>query len=128
MQSPAVIVHSLDMARAAVALGRPLTLLSADGAACYAGVAWWQALVRQARAAAPGLRVPDILDCGDAPGYALQALRLGQRTLILRADPRIWQDIAARAEDCGAVLLAEPPLALDLAQPGAQRRLPAWLA
>ena len=47
---PAVIVHGLDDARAALAPGRPVTLLSAPGAALYAGCGWWRALVRLAQA------------------------------------------------------------------------------
>jgi hypothetical protein len=127
----AVMVHGLAMARealaAAVSCGCPVTLLSAEGAAGYAGVAWWMALVKAARIAAPTARSRDILDCGAAPGRALEALRAGQKTLILRADPRIWADIAERAEDCGATLLPAPPPCLDLSRPGASRKLAAWL-
>ena len=127
-QSPAVIVHGLDMARAALAPGRPVTLLSAEGAAAYAGVGWWQALVRAARADFPDTEVFDILDCGFAPGRALEALRAGHTRLVLRADPRVWTDIAERTAARGGVLLATAPEALDLAEPGAGRRLEAWLA
>ncbi len=128
----AVIVHGLGMARLALQAGqacrRPVTLLSAEAAACYAGVGWWRALVAAARDAVPDCDAADILDCGDAPGRALEALRAGQKTLVLRADRRVWADIAWRAEACGAALLAAPPPALDLGHPGAARRLAAWLA
>jgi hypothetical protein len=127
-QSPAVIVHGLEMARLAVATGRPVTLLSAEGAGAYAGVGWWQALARAAREASPGTEVTDILDCGFAPGRALEALRAGHRYLVLRTDPRVWADIAERTATLGGVLLAEAPPALDLAEHGALRRLEAWLA
>ncbi len=126
------MVHGLAMARealgAAVSCGRPVTLLSAEGAAVYAGVAWWRALVAAARAAEPAAGVQDVLDCGSAPGRALEALRAGQTWLVLRADPRIWMDIAERAQDCGATLLEAAPACLDLARPGAGRKLAAWLA
>jgi len=123
---PAVIVHGLAQAQAALAPGLPVTLLSAPGAAVYAGAGWWRALVLAASQdqQAP----PDILDCGTAPGRALEALRVGQRRLVLRAEPRIFDDLAGRAASLGAVLLAEPPPSLDLAAPGAARRLAAWLA
>ncbi len=126
---PAVVVHGLAMAQAvlAVAAGRPLTLLSGVGAGCYAGVGWWMALAAAARAAAPGGAVADVLDCGDAPGRALEALRAGQGIIVLRADPMVWADIAGRAGALGRVLLAAPPPALDMAQRGAARRLSAWL-
>ena len=104
--------------------GRPITLLSAPGAACFAGVGWWRALV--AASGADG-SVADILDCGPAPGRALEALRAGQRLLVLRAEPRVWADIAGRAEACGGALLAEAPKALDLSAPAALRGLSRWL-
>ena len=101
----AVIVHGLGMAclalRAGQACGRPVTLLSAEGAAAYAGVGWWRAVVAGAREAVPACQATDILDCGEAPGRALEALRAGQKTLVLRADPRVWADIAWRAVSCG---------------------------
>ncbi len=44
-----IIVHSLDHARAALAVaaavGKPVTLMSAAGAGCYAGPRWFLALV-----------------------------------------------------------------------------------
>ncbi|MGH7040587.1 MAG: hypothetical protein ACREFY_00455, partial [Acetobacteraceae bacterium] len=92
--APAVIVHGLDDARAALAPRRPVTLLSAPGAALYAGCGWWRALVRLAGAERPagdtpgggtpgGDHIVDILDCADAAGAAFAALRLGQCWLVL---------------------------------------------
>jgi hypothetical protein len=129
--APAVIVHGLEAARAVVGLAgelrRPVTLLSAEGAACYAGVGWWQALVDSARQGAAGADVADILDCGAAPGRALEALRARQGLIILRARPDVWADIAARAASQGAVLLDAAPAALDMGARGAARHLPAWI-
>jgi len=130
--APAVIVHGLGMAqavvRAAGAAGHKVTLLSAEGAGVYAGVGWWRAVVAAARAADPSCVCQDVLDCGAAPGRVLEALRAGQTTLILRADARIWTDLAARAQAGGGTLWAEAPPALDMATAGALRRLDAWLA
>jgi hypothetical protein len=126
-QSPAVIVHGLAMARVAVAPSRPVTLLSADGAGVYAGVGWWQALVRAVRSECAGVEIHNILDCGASPGRALEALRAGQLHLVLRAERRVWDDIAWRVARQGGVLLAEPPPALDLGKPGAPRQVSAWL-
>ena len=123
---PAVVIHGLPHARAALAGGRAVTLLSAPGAASYAGVGWWRALVAAARAEVPGLDPPDVLDCGDAPGRALEALSLGCRVVVLRPGPA-FADIAERAAAQGARLLAEPPAALDLGHRAALRRLDAWL-
>ncbi len=121
---PAIVIHGLPHARAALALGRPVTLLSAPGAALYAGCGWWRALVAAALAGRDG--VPDILDCGDAPGRALEALSVGCRLLVLQPGPA-FNDVAERAARGGARVLAARPLALDLRQRGVSRRISDWL-
>jgi hypothetical protein len=124
---PAVIVHRLDDARLALSVGQPVTLLSAPGAALYAGCGWWRALARRARAEAPGVPVADILDCGDGAGQALAALRIGQRHLVLSPGAPGWDAVAAIAAGFGGEVLRQAPPALDLAQRGAGRQLPLWL-
>ena len=47
---PAVVIHGLPDALAALRSGRPVTLLSGPGAASYACCGWWRALVARARA------------------------------------------------------------------------------
>ena len=118
---PAVIVHGLGQAKLAVAAGA-VTLVSARGAALYAGCGWWRALVE-----ASGTRGPDILDCADAPGRAMEALRVGCKLIVLDGDVKAAGLVASRAAVVGAVLLGAPPPALDLAAPGAERQLVAWL-
>src|SRR5260370_33763793 len=84
--SPSVVVHGLDHARVALRPGLPVTLLSAPAAASFAGCGWGRALVDAARAEFAGAGAAawaDILDCGGAPGYAMSAPRLGQRSIIL---------------------------------------------
>ncbi len=127
--APAVVVHSAGEVREALGPARPVTLVSAPGAALYAGAAWWLALMAVARADHPASAAfENILDCGDAPGRAAEALRLGQRRLVLSGVPPA---ISARIELMAAALDAEVlprmPEALDLARPGAGRRLGAWL-
>jgi hypothetical protein len=118
---PAIVVHGLDQARAAMRPGLPVTLLSARGAALYAGCGWWRALMEASGA------VHHILDCADAPGRAMEALRIGQQTVILDAACPAFAAVAAAAATLGARVLAERPEALDLAERGAARRLAAWL-
>jgi hypothetical protein len=117
---PAVVVHGLRHARAALAPGLPVTLLSARGAAIYAGCGWWHAMMQVV-----GAEI-DILDCADAPGYAMAALRLGQRRIILDAGPA-FAAVSAAAATLGAIVLDTRPAALDLADRGAERRLLGWL-
>ena len=123
---PAILIHGLPHARLALAPGRPVTLVSGVGAPSYAGCGWWRTLVAAALAEHPGRDAPDVLDCGDAPGRALEALGLGCRWLVLRPCPA-WEDVAARAATQGAQLFDKAPPALDLAEPGAGRRLAGWL-
>lgn len=129
---PAVVVHGTgDVAAAlgAAMSGRQgVTLLSAPGAALFAGAGWWRALIAQARADRPGALFDDVLDCADAPGRVLEALRLGQRAAVLDPACPAWAAMAALATHEGAALLARRPDALDLSARGAGRRLAAWLA
>jgi hypothetical protein len=118
---PAVVIHGLAHARLAMAVGRPVALLSAPAAALYAGSGWWRAVI-----AAAGFEGPDVLDCADAPGRALEALSVGCRILVLRPCPA-WDSVAGRAAGTGAVLLRARPAALDLGEKGAARRIAAWL-
>jgi hypothetical protein len=124
---PAVIVHGLADARAALAVGAPVTLLSAPGAALFAGCLWWREVVAAARAEYPDAVATDILDCADASGMAMAALRSGLCRLILWPGASGWRAVAAIAERDGGFVLARAPEALDLAERNAIRRLPAWL-
>lgn len=118
---PAIVIHGVEHARLALRPGRPVLLLSAPGAALYAGCGWWRAVI-----AAAGSGAPDALDCADAPGRALEALSVGCQILVLLPCPA-WDSVAERAAGTGAALLTERPAALDLAQPGAARHVAAWL-
>ncbi|HKM65316.1 MAG TPA: hypothetical protein VJY39_22780 [Acidisphaera sp.] len=109
-----------------LAPGRRLTLLSAPGAALFAGCAWWRAMVARGQALAPGLIAADILDCADAPARALEALRLGQRMLVLDPGVTSFASVVAAADGVAVVLDRRPP-ALDMAAPAANRGLQAWL-
>jgi hypothetical protein len=124
---PAVVVHGLAHARAVLAVGRAVTLLSAPGAALFAGCGWWCALVERARGEHPGVPIDDILDCADASGLALGALRTGQRRLVLSPGAPGWQSVATIAASLGGELLTARPPALDMADRNAARRLHDWL-
>lgn len=119
---PAIVVHGLEHALAALAEALPITLLSAPGAGAYAGALWWRALVAAARAAHPTTDCADILDCADAPGRAMAAIRAGQAILVLDPACPAFPRVASLAR----VLPARPP-ALDLGTRGAERRLRPWL-
>jgi hypothetical protein len=121
--APAAMVHSLAHARAALAHGRPVTLLSAPGAALAGGCGWWQALVGAARAEYPFTQCQDILDCADSPGMAMAALRMRQRLLVLSESSPGFAAVAATASLQDAHVLPQAPVALNLALRSHFRRL-----
>jgi hypothetical protein len=108
---PHVIVHSLEHARAAVAearlAGTPVTLESPCAAAGSLGIGWWRELV----AAVAADDVEAALDCGSAPGHALEAVRAGIKTVRLAAPPEVFDRVADIARQAGAAVL--PPLDAD---------------
>lgn len=122
-----MIVHGLADARAALSFGRPVTLLSAPGAALFAGCLWWREMVAAARAAEPATEAADILDCADASGLALGALRSRVCRLVLWPEAPGWAAVAQIADRQGGFVLQQAPHALDMAGRGAKRRLHAWL-
>ncbi len=113
---PAVIVHGLPDAHRALAPGLPVTLLSARGAALFAGCAFWRALVHQARIAHPHTPMQHVLDCADASGQALAALRLGQHIIVLDRGAPGREAVVDLAQRDGSDVLEEPPPALDLSR------------
>ena len=129
----AVVVHGLDQAlaacRAAAALGVPVCLRSGPAAAGYAGAAWFAELARAARRAQPDIRIDAVLDCGEAPGMVLAAIRRPVDAVRFAGDPAVREKLEAIAGRAGVRVDADPAPALDLAgeaDPEAACR--AWLA
>jgi hypothetical protein len=129
----AVIVHSLDHARLALAAARtakkPVALRSAQGAASYAGAGWFAAMIARAAREFPGVAFTASLDCGADPGHAMAALREGVRLVRLDAPKKVRAKIASMARKSGAELDEDEAGALDLlgaADPVAALR--EWLA
>ncbi len=118
---PAVIVHGIEEARAALAPGRPVTLCSAPGAALFGGCLWWQALMRAVE------QKFSLFDCGDAPGRAVEAIRLGLPGIVLACEDKAFAVVAGIAAADDVLLLRAAPPALDMGMRGADRRLAAWL-
>lgn len=124
---PAVVIHGLADARAVLIHQRPVALLSATGAALYAGSLWWRAVIDRIRGEYADVAIWDILDCADASGLALGALRIGVRRIVLDPAAPGWAAVADVAASMGAEVLTMRPPALDMADRGAFRRLNAWL-
>lgn len=137
-RAPAVVAHTPRQACTAIKSAGPrgVLLLSAPGAAGGVGAAWFLACVAEARNRLGGADAPPnwaVLDCADAPGFALHALRAGARLLVLHRAVPAFGAVAAAAEEIGAAVWGERPPALDLGaldlRPAGRgrRRLSEWL-
>jgi hypothetical protein len=115
---PAIVVHALADARAVLARGEPVTLLSPPGAALYAGCGWWHALIEMARAAYPETPCTDILDCADGTGLALAAARIGLRRLVLWPKAPGRPAVVAIVEAMGGFVLPASPSGAAVATRG----------
>jgi len=119
MTPPAIVIHSLHHARAALRAagetGEALVLVSPPGAAAYVGPGWFREVIDQARQAHPAVRVDAFLDCGARPGDALAAFRAGVPGVIFTGELRVADKLAALAEARGiAFRRARPEAVLDL--------------
>lgn len=116
---PAIVVHSLDHAvaalRAAAAADCAVTLVSAPEAGIYAGAGWFAALVALAGDAVPAARFRGVLDCGDDAGAAMAAIRAGVATVVFTGPADTAGRLAEIAAASGGDLVTErPDIALDL--------------
>ena len=105
-------VATLDQARAALAearAGTSVTLLSPPAAALSLGVGWWRALERALRHDFPETTFEAVLDCGPAPGHALEAIRAGVTVVMLDAPPNVLEAVAEIAAASGARVLGVGP-------------------
>jgi fructose/tagatose bisphosphate aldolase len=109
-----IVIHSLGQARAALAAaaasGAAVTLASAPGAALQAGPGWFKAVIDEAHEGYPQVAVTAILDCGDAPGAVMAALRIGLKYLRFDGSAE-WR---AKLGGMGAVFAEPAEAVLDL--------------
>ena len=111
---PAVVVHGLADARTALAVGAPVTLLSAAGAALYAGCGWWRALIARARAES---RTSPSTTSSIAPMRpAWHWARSASASAASCSTRCTWlASVAAIAASLGGEVLTSRPPALDMA-------------
>lgn len=118
MAERAIIVHSLEHARAAVGAAASLdvsvTLASAPGAAATVGPLWFAEVVAQAAAEHPGTQVSAILDCGASPGLVLAALRQGIERVRFTGRASVVSKLTATARRQGAEVVGRRLNACDL--------------
>ncbi len=117
MTVPAIMIHSLADARAALAaanaLGVAVTLVSAPGAAAYGGAGWFARVVEIAAAEHPDVKMTAILDCDDAAGHVLGALRAGLRRVRFSGGGEVAAKLAEIARGYGALLVQDEIEAFD---------------
>ena len=118
MSGCAVVIHELAHARAALAaaaaLGKPVELWSAPGAAAAAGAGWFDAVIRLAADGLPGGPVTAVLDCHDRADLVQAALRQGLSHVCYSGPAALARRLADIARQCGATLHRQRPPALDL--------------
>jgi len=118
LNSKAITVHSLEHAcialKAAYELNVPVTLLSAPGAAGYAGVGWFRALIDEAITEYPDVKMTPILDCSTAAGVALTAIREGMPTICFSGRKTVKDKIMDIAFQAGVSVLTRRAQSLDL--------------
>ncbi len=119
IKTAAIVVHQPAHAEAALVaaeeLERPVVLLSPPGAAAFMGAAYFQAMIADAMNAHPGVAVTAVLDCGDAAGLALGALRQGIGAVCFRGAPEVAARLREIAKQGRALVFEARPEALDLA-------------
>jgi hypothetical protein len=129
----AIVVHDLAQGRAAFGaaaeLDVPLTVMSPMGAASSLGVGYFAALIATLRGEFPTVAATAVLDCGDAPGLALAALRHGVDGVRVKAPRAALARIADIAAQSGGRLVTGRVAALDLVGvEDAAAACRAWLA
>jgi hypothetical protein len=91
--------------QAARADGSSPTLVTPEDAAAFYGAGYLAALQDRAREEFPDVAFTLVVDCGDAPGYALACLRAGVKTISMT---EMNDKIADIARQMGAELVRRP--------------------
>src|SRR4029079_5185368 len=115
---PAFIVHSWKhvalVLEAARQQRRAVWLLSPVAASYSSGVGFWSAIQQRIGALYPEVDVRLAVDCDDAAGHVLAALRVGLKFLVFRGNEAARQRLVDIAQQSGAALIEAPADALDL--------------
>ncbi len=115
MMMKAITIYRLEHARAALKAAEnhkvPVVLLSPLNGAQQMGAEVFQTIVDIAGKIHPQADYASILDCGDEPGLAMNALRLGVKAISMSESNGKIIDIASQT---GAAVFQRPEEALDL--------------
>lgn len=127
-----IVVHSLAQAVAALAAAREagvtVRLVSAPAAAATLGALAFRDMIAAAEGGMSGSSAGAVLDCGDAPGLALNAMRHGIKVVRVEASPEVRRSLGDIAAQCGAALDEDRRDTLDLRDAvDARAEVRAWL-
>jgi hypothetical protein len=117
-----IVIHGIDHARAACQSAMALEstaaisleLWSARSAAGSLGPAWFGNITNIVQKEFPDLAIIGVLDCGDAPGNALAALRHGIACIYISAPSAVADKIRAIALHTKADVRTRRPSMPDL--------------
>ncbi|MBV8537027.1 MAG: hypothetical protein JO128_15610 [Alphaproteobacteria bacterium] len=111
------VIHSLEEARAALAAaaanGEPAALHSAPDAGVHGGIGWFERMIAAAHAEFPQVPLTAVLDCGDAAGAVMEAVRWlkepGREKIVLRftGDAETARRLTDIAGQAGIALVRE---------------------
>jgi fructose/tagatose bisphosphate aldolase len=109
MENPVIVIRDWRSTAAALEAARaqgtsPILVTSEDAAAFY-GAGYLAALQQRARREFADIDFTLIVDCGDAPGWALACLRAGVKVISMNP---IDDKIADIARQMGAELVRRP--------------------
>jgi hypothetical protein len=103
--------------------------VSPPGAALFAGPIWFRALIRATRAeSGVDADVIFVLDCGDAPGAALAAIRARVEAIAFRGKRSVRARLAAIARRAGVAMHVPPANAFDMTRNRGSEALLAWFS
>ncbi len=118
----ALIVHHIDQADVfhaqADELDLPLLLLTPAGGAGYTGPAFYREIAQAMAEQWPRVECRWIVDCGDDPALALEALEFGFTEIFLSGNKTARDRVRDVARQTGASLWRRRPAARDLSLSG----------
>jgi fructose/tagatose bisphosphate aldolase len=117
---PAFIVHGWKhiaaVLRAAEQAHRPVWLFTPVAASYSFGVGFWAAIQERIAELHPEADVRMVIDCDDAAGHVMAALRSGLRWLVFEGNAAARRRLLDIVAQSGAELVQRRPDALDLLQ------------
>jgi hypothetical protein len=124
------VADALTACRAAATARSVVTLVSPPGAGLFAGPVWFKALTAIVRRESGATRKDArfVLDCADAPGAVLAAIRAGVEACAFAGNAKARSRLAAIAERAGVALVDPPSEALELTQNSDFDTLVAWFS